>query len=231
MCRKCGKNHGLHPLGMLGKKNPNASFKKGRTAWNKGLTKFDSLSMMRISNFMKSDGNPMKRPEQRARMRGQKYGLGHTPWNVGLNKNSSDKTLLWCEKNSNAHMLKWKNPIFRVRMIKSIVHASHKRPTDLELLFMNFIDKYHLPFRYVGDGSLIINGKNPDFIDEKNGVVVEVYNVFWKNKNYGSVANYKRIRRAVFNRCGFKTVFLSNDDFKGGNWVRDCLIKLGVRND
>ena len=63
LCRLCGKNHGPHPKGMMNKKNPNASFKKGRTAWNKGLTKENSDGMRRKSQSMVGDKNPMKRPE------------------------------------------------------------------------------------------------------------------------------------------------------------------------
>lgn len=34
-------------------------------------------------------------------------------------------------------------------------------------------------FTFVGDGKVIIGGKNPDFINEKNKKLIEVYGDYW----------------------------------------------------
>jgi len=65
---------------------------------------------------------------------------------------------------------------------KKSLLGSHKRPTSAEKSFMMFTQKYDLPYKYVGNGSFIIAGKNPDFI-HSNGKknVIEIYGAYWHN--------------------------------------------------
>lgn len=69
LCRKCGKDHGPHPHGMLGKKHPNPYFKKGRVPWNKGLTKKDHPSIAHQA----------------------KKAKGRKSWNKGLTKETDER--------------------------------------------------------------------------------------------------------------------------------------------
>jgi len=51
----------------------------------------------------------------------------------------------------------------------------HKRPSLPERQLISLIERYSLPYRYVGDGQLIIGNKNPDFVHTSGVRVVEVY--------------------------------------------------------
>lgn len=95
---------------------------------------------------------------------------------------------------------------FRDKISKARVQALHSRPTKPEERFMEIIKKYNLPYRYTGDGDVIIGGKNPDFFNTNgNKVVVEIFGevfhsplfTFIKNIPYrqtynGTIKHYKK---------------------------------------
>jgi len=62
-CRKCGKDHGPHPRGMLGKKNPNGGCKK---SWNRGLKGW--LSPEHREAIARSNSTRYSSPETRYKM-------------------------------------------------------------------------------------------------------------------------------------------------------------------
>ena len=77
---------------------------------------------------------------------------------------------------------------------------------------INIIKKYNLPYKYVGNGDLIINGKNPDFVNingEKK--LIEVGCNFYKERMYGSLEKYKIERKKHFAKYGWDTIFCLGD--------------------
>lgn len=69
----------------------------------------------------------------------------------------------------------WKNPEFKEKKLKAMLKGLFKSPTSLEKQYIKLFKKYNLPFNYVGNGKLIIDGRNPDFV-ESNGkkIVIDV---------------------------------------------------------
>ena len=115
----------------------------------------------------------------------------------------------------------WQTDEYRIKTIKAIIKGSIKRPTSFEQKIIELIKKYNLPFKYVGDGEVIINYVNPDFIN-CNGKkeLIEVYCRFWHPKNY------EEVRSKRFERYGFKTLFLNEDDLNIESWESRCLEKI-----
>ena len=92
---------------------------------------------------------------------------------------------------------------------------TYRRPTSFEKRFLELINKYVLPFKYVGNGKLWINGRNPDFVSFDGNTVVETYYTFWKP------ANYEEERKKIFSE---KTViFLNENNLFGDGWEERCL--------
>ena len=83
---------------------------------------------------------------------------------------------------SEAHKEQWKDPKFADMMAK----AQNRRPNGPELQLQSVLDK-HSPgeWKYTGDGTFWIEGKNPDFMNV-NGKkqVIEIFGYHWHDPYY-----------------------------------------------
>ena len=110
----------------------------------------------------------------------------------------------------------WQDPEYREKTIKAQLQGLFKRPTSLEKEFIDFIEKYSLPFNYCGNGSLLIGFKNPDFVED-NGrkLCIEVANEFHHQGNYAE----KRIEH--FKKYGWECLVLFFERNKDQKWISD----------
>jgi very-short-patch-repair endonuclease len=109
----------------------------------------------------------------------QKTGFeSHKRWEKNKEKFLKSRRKIWNSKNykklhaKNTRKL-WKDPDYRKKVSKAIRKALYKRPTLPEKQVMQICKLNNLPFRYVGDGKIILNGFNPDFIYKKK--IIEVF--------------------------------------------------------
>lgn len=130
-------------------------FKKGHDTWNKGLP-----SEMQ-SNFGKPMSEEQKKKISEARM-------GSPTWNKGVPDSEETR-----RKKREAQQSKIKqDPTYTKRRLR----AMNIRPTRPERQIMEIIKNNNLPFKYVGDGQIIIGNLNPDFIhSEGKRKVIEVF--------------------------------------------------------
>lgn len=141
------------------------------------------------------------------------------------NKLVSDLTK---QKISNQVLKKWADKTYYDKMCKirknqmtSLVKEKICRKlisrniTGLEKKVIDIIKKYGLDFKYVGDGSFILHGFNPDFINV-NGKkqIIEVFYEYFKEKQYGSLNKYKKQRYAIYRGYGFDTLFIGHLDLQ-----------------
>ena len=219
--------------------------------WNKGLTKENNKSLKIISekntgqkrtqefcdNLSKirtGKGNPFYKKQHTEETKrklsdwrsknliGQNnpfYGCKHT---VEWQKKQSERN-----KGKNNPMYGKKRPDFSDRYGKKDEFEREKfkkmnmRPTNIEKKFMNFCQQYNLPFIYVGNGDLIINGKNPDFIDENNKIIIEIYGDYWhKNEN-------PQDRIKLFAEYNYSCIVIWECELKENNWEENIFKKLG----
>ena len=102
-----------------------------------------------------------------------------------------------------------------------------RTPSGLETRVLDLVQRYSLPYSYVGNGSYWIEDKNPDFVrNDHRKQVVEVYAAFQKIQNYGNVDNYRFQRSFHYKQFGYETVFLSEEDIFASDWETRCLAKL-----
>jgi len=100
------------------------------------------------------------------------------------------------------------------KMIRNTLSAMFKRPTKLEQKLIGFIEEYNLPFKYCGDGSLIIGGKNPDFVEnDGRKICLEIGNkeeksISRKGRNYNSWQEYEKQRIEHFAKYGWKCIVI-----------------------
>jgi len=137
----------------------------------------------------------------------------------GIKRSANTKKKMSLGKKKN-----WENKEYREKSIKNMLKVLAKRPTSYEQQIISLCDKYKLPFKYVGDGQVIIAGLNPDFI-ETNGrkIVIETYCKYW---HYRRNENYESDRQRIFSKYGYKIIFLNEDELKHNEWERKCLQKI-----
>lgn len=211
----------------IGKPNPKTSRTRKKlfaenklVPWNKG------------KHHMQKEKHPLwnkPRPEnvKRKISKGlKKWYKYHKHRKTMLGKHHSNKTK---QKIGLKSKSLWQNPEYREKVIRNTLKGLLKRPTSLERKLIELIKKYNLPFKYCGNGSVIIGGFNPDFIEcSGRKLLIETANRFHHSKNY------EKQRYAIFAKYGFKTLFLWWDNFfidKYGkitckNWEEKILNKI-----
>jgi very-short-patch-repair endonuclease len=121
--------------------------------------------------------------------------------NAGLN--ASWESPEGREKRIDALYKTWQDPEIKARRVSATLKGNQIRPTNIEQTVIDVINEYNLPYKYVGNGEVIIEGKNPDFINV-NGLksVIEVYGRYWHQ------IEDEPERIEFFLRYGFRTLIL-----------------------
>jgi len=116
----------------------------------------------------------------------------------------------------------WKNPEWRKKRIKSVLKASHIRPTKPEAE-LNSLLRHLFPneYKYVGNGEVIIGGKNPDFIN-CNGQkkIIEMWGDYWHK------GEDPQDRINVFKPFGYFTLIVWEHELKNIETLTQKLLKF-----
>ncbi len=145
----------------------------------------------------------------------------------------------WRIENNGGHPANWKGVQLRCetcggekfgRYAKKCLKCflGYKGKSGLESRVEDIINKYKLPYKFVGDGKFRIENKYPDFVNT-NGEkkVVEVYWKVHKDKfRKGGCKEWMKTRKDIFGKYGWKTIFIEGSKInenkvlnylKGGN--------------
>jgi len=183
---------------------------KSTSAWNKGLTKEVDERVKKISDSLKGEENRNWKPEihaeefveclcgcgqliQKYDKRGRRryyvkehctkgcFKKGNVPWNKGKRWDSET-----------------------VQKILTI-----RAPNKEEKYLIDFFEKHNLPYRFVGDGKVVIEGRNPDFINcDGQKKIIEFFGEHWHEEKD------EEIKRQIYERYGYKLLVLWGKDLK-----------------
>jgi very-short-patch-repair endonuclease len=84
------------------------------------------------------------------------------------------------------------------------------KPTRPEIMLRNFLEVWFPnQFKYVGDGSFIINGFNPDFI-RVNGerLAIEMFGDYWHTKKANTPFDTEEGRKKLFSDFGWRLIIV-----------------------
>lgn len=97
----------------------------------------------------------------------------------------------------------WADPQRREARIRAILKASHRRPTYIEQRIINILEEYSLPYKYTGDGDVVIGRACPDFTNiNGHKKLIEVFGNYWHQPD-------EEIKRKVlFAKYGFEVLIL-----------------------
>jgi len=143
---------------------------------------------------------------------------------------------LWRDKDykkmmSNSAIKKWENKEYRENQIRAIIKSLLKRPTSYEKKISELCISNNLPFIYTGNGTFLIGYKNPDFINKKEKIAIEVYHNYFKIREFGSCEEYEKQRTKYFARYGWSVLFIRTEEIEDKDWENISLNKIcGVEN-
>ena len=119
----------------------------------------------------------------------------------------------------------WKNPLFRKQMIEvllanqqKIIKIIHLFPNKPEKILISVLPKQ---FKYVGNGKIMIGRYNPDFIDIKNKLIIELFGDYWHN-----LPNYKKRdkrRLITYKKLGYRTLVIWEHELRD---INNILLKV-----
>jgi hypothetical protein len=98
----------------------------------------------------------------------------------------------------------WENEEKRDKMVRSMFKARFMKPNKIETFILELLDEYYpYEWSYVGDGTLVIGGKCPDFSrNHGHNHLIEFYGDYWhKGENEQKRIDY-------FKKYGYETIII-----------------------
>jgi len=154
-----------------------------------GVEKAKEMKLKASIKFSKPMGDEHKRKIGRGNL-GKKHP----------NMIKRNKSLINRNKVRLAHQENWKDREYALEHIKGF----KLRPTRPEKIVNQICVFNKLPFNYVGDGKVWLNGKNPDFLSKNPKHIIEVNGDYWHNLEK-SIEKDKSKRKA-YRMLGYKTL-------------------------
>lgn len=161
----------------------------------------------------------------------------HTCTNCGrlfYGKRSSEHSKYFCSKKCEGEYNKGENnPFYKgefsEKALRKIIKARHARPNRAEGRFISIIKRHNLPFRYVGNGEVIIGGKNPDFIHTQGErKVIELFGIYWHSPLYRKVKPTMTYEAIIqhYAKHGYDCLVIWDIELKNVNGVVDRIIEF-----
>lgn len=187
--------------------------KKGNQPWNKGK-KYPApwLDKYRFGNRSKAIHNRKEKytEEERKEIWGKSHKGKHiskkhkiallqavqgNTWNKGRRVGEETRKKMSIAQSKRTRI-----------MIKNMLRRHEK--SSLEIVFEKIIKNNKLPYKWVGNGQVMIGRKNPDFVNT-NGkkIAIEVYYRKHKNQFRSGLDKWKKDRKIIFSRYGWELLF------------------------
>lgn len=99
------------------------------------------------------------------------------------------------------------SPMRRPEVLKKSLKRRYM--SSLEIRFNKIVKDNNLPYKFVGDGSVLVGHKSPDFVHNNKKVAVEVFDIKHKDRFRGGCNMWKKQRKQYFNKKGWDIKFFS----------------------
>jgi G:T-mismatch repair DNA endonuclease (very short patch repair protein) len=176
--------------------------KIGITAWNKGLTKETDERVRRYAKKKRG----IKRPDMKKLIPLLRKGKS---FEEIVGKEKAEK---WKKSYSKSRKKSWQNIKYRNRQVKLALRGLQVKPNKPEKIMMQIIKENKFPFNYVGDGKIIIDGFNPDFLSKNPKHIIEVFGDYWHRRKEAIERDKQKLR--VYTSLGYKTLIVWEYELK-----------------
>lgn len=113
---------------------------------------------------------------------------------------------------------RWANPEYRTNIIKKITQGNFRRPTKPEIIVSDILNEIcPNEYRYSGNGTVVLGGYVPDFIDvDGKKKVIEVYGDYWHSEKLRGRTKKEEEDRKKLNYAtyGYDCLFIWEKELK-----------------
>lgn len=117
------------------------------------------------------------------------------------------------------------NEEYRNKHRKNSLAGMRKRPTKPEKIIKKLLNKlFPKEYQYTGNGKIIINGFNPDFVHKKNKKIIEVYGDYWHNLLNVKEKDLRKLK--TYEERNYKTLIIWQSELEDLNKVSKRIIEF-----
>jgi len=116
---------------------------------------------------------------------------------------------------------RWQNKEYKEKVFKKIFKSLNIQPNKPEKILIMLFKKHNLPFKYVGDGKVWIDGRNPDFISNDSKKIIEMHGRAYHDPThrFGKSLKipYGRTKQGTikhYNKNGYPCLVIWDDELK-----------------
>lgn len=128
---------------------------------------------------------------------------------------------------------RWQDKQYANRRTRAMMLGQHRKPNRIEAILLSLLET-HFPncWKYVGDGSFVIDGLNPDFINT-NGKkqIIEVFGNYWHKTRVRNYRDTEQGRISAFAQYGYATLVIWESEFVDRGKLLQKLIKFEGGNN
>lgn len=197
---------------------------KSKPAWSKGLNKENDSHLKHISESLKGPKNKSWKPEIHTnKMIKCKCGCGQ----LRPIYDSKGRKRYYIKGHYNKYQFKKGDPAWnknkkwdRETIMKILVRRS---PNNPEQYLTKFFINNNFPYKFVGDGQIIIGGRNPDFIDTTNRhKIIEFFGEHWHKPED------ENIKRKIYKEHGYSLLVIWGNDLKDETKLYNTILKYDI---
>lgn len=184
-----------------------SKFAEGKLGgWNRGHTKStDPRVKKNAKNLSESWKNKSKEEKKRiAKNVSEKLKGRHLSPKTEFKKGHSTSSKL---------IENWKDPIYKQKQLKAMLHWG--RPNKQEIKVLQILKNIDINWDYVGNGILLIGGKNPDFINRNTNDLLEYFGNYWHyDGTFENIWEEELLRKIHFKKYGYNCVVVNSNVLK-----------------
>lgn len=187
----------------------------GQNAWNKELTK---ATDERVAKYAMAQtgrvASDQTKQKQRLAKLGKPLSKEHREkiGKANLGRICSSKTRYKIGQANSKH---WQDPEFAKRQAE----IRNLKPNNTEKILNSVLNQYFpLQWKYVGDWSVFINGRNPDFIHKEKHKIIEMFGCYYHKcpqcfPNITEPSDYY-LRKMHFEKSGYHALIIWAHELK-----------------
>ncbi len=139
--------------------------------------------------------------------------------------NSSYNSKQFRDKKSEESKKCWMDPEYSKKIQKGL----HNSPNKLESLLIKIFKDLNLNYEFVGDWSLNIGGRNPDFVNYESKKLIEHFGVYYHDTIVKlSREKHEKERIEHFKKYGYKTLIIWENEWQNIEKMKKKILKFNL---